>query len=631
MKNQKEIIRGLAVLAVVFIEVACFGQVNIRGRLLDSIQKSPVPYATIMVANGAKKVTGTYSDEQGFFDLKVDASMVTDTIVLTVKSLDYSDFVKMIPVKMIKSSIDSIYLTPLTNHEIGAIVINSRKPLRSNNMLSVACAGVIQKKSNSRNRRILSNVYSVVEHNNENYSKPQENGFKDVKRDPLSTVSIDVDKASYSNIRRYINMGSMPPVEAVRVEELINYFQYEYPEVNEGEPISSFIQMTDCPWNKKHQLLQIGIKGKSLQEGNKPNSNLVFLLDVSGSMQAANKLDLVKKSLTLLLDNLLPDDRVAIVVYAGNSGLVLPSTSIASGKIDIIDAIYRLEAGGSTAGGAGIELAYKTALENFIEQGNNRVILCTDGDFNVGVSDIGGLTRLIEKKKESGVFLSVLGFGMGNYKDDNLEILADKGNGNYAYIDDFKEAKKVFMNEVGCTLYTVAKDVKVQVEFNPKKIKSYRLIGYENRILEDEDFNDDSKDAGDLGENGTVTFLYEIVPFGEETDVYGTVDTLKYQEVREKGNSEEFCTVKFRYKEPNGLKSKLIEISHIEMPKDISEADENIKLATTLALYGMILSESEYAKGMTMKDVSKSLSSVSRESEDIAEFKSLVKAAQKIR
>jgi Ca-activated chloride channel family protein len=344
-------------------------------------------------------------------------------------------------------------------------------------------------------------------YNTEGYASVNENGFRNVLNNPLSTFSIDVDNASYSNIRRFINMGKLPPADAVRIEEMINYFKYDYPEPEGVHPFSVYTELAVCPWNKNHQLLQVGLRGKSIDKSDLPPSNIVFLIDVSGSMNDYNKQPLLKSSFGLLVNELRPVDRVAIVVYAGAAGLVLESTP-GNRKEIIMAAIDNLEAGGSTAGGAGLRLAYKEAEKNFIKGGNNRIILATDGDFNVGESWNGAMERLVEEKRNLGVFITVLGFGMGNYKDDKMELIADKGNGNYSYIDNLQEARKVLVREFGGTLFTIAKDVKFQIEFNPSKVKSYRLIGYENRLLNEEDFNDDTKDAGEMGSGHNVTALY---------------------------------------------------------------------------------------------------------------------------
>ena len=438
--------------------------------------------------------------------------------------------------------------------------------------------------------------YSDEGPNTEEYSNIAENGFRKVTDEPLSTFSIDVDAASYSNVRRYLNNNELPPAGAVRTEEMINYFKYQYPQPTGKDPFSINTEISDCPWNKNNKLVLIGLQGKNIPVENLPASNLVFLVDVSGSMMDENKLPLVKASLKMLTDQLREKDRISIVVYAGNAGLVLPSTS-GSEKIKIKSAIDALEAGGSTAGGAGIQLAYKTAMENLMKEGNNRVILCTDGDFNVGVSSDDDMVRLIEKERNKGIFLTVLGYGMGNYKDSKMQQLADKGNGNHAYIDGINEAKKVLVNEFGGTLFTIAKDVKLQLEFNPAKVAAYRLIGYENRLLNKEDFNDDKKDAGELGSGHTVTALYEIIPVGVKSEFLKDVDPLKYQNNGKKGSSsfdDEMLTIKFRYKSPDKDNSELIVHTVADKGIDINNASDNFRFATSVAGFAMLLRNSEY-------------------------------------
>lgn len=439
------------------------------------------------------------------------------------------------------------------------------------------------------------------QHNTENYATIHENGFKRVKDNPLSTFSIDVDAASYSNMRRFIHNGQMPPKDAVRIEEMINYFGYNYEQPTGDDPFSINTEVTQAPWNEKHLLVQVGLQGKKIAMDNLPPSNIVFLLDVSGSMDSPNKLPLLKSSLKMLTNELRPQDKVSIVVYAGAAGLVLEPTA-GNNKQKIMEALDRLQAGGSTAGGAGIKLAYETAKQNFVKGGNNRVILATDGDFNIGESSDAAMERLIEEKRQEGVFLTVLGFGMGNYKDSKMEILADKGNGNYAYIDTMKEAKKVLVNEFGGTLFTIAKDVKIQVEFNPAHVQGYRLIGYENRLLNDEDFNDDKKDAGELGSGHTVTALYEIIPVGVESEFLKSVDPLKYQESKTSGdaNSSELLTVKFRYKAPDGDTSKLITKT---VKKGVRNASENLNWASAVAGFGMLLRDSEFKGNLSYQQV----------------------------
>lgn len=427
--------------------------------------------------------------------------------------------------------------------------------------------------------------------NDESYAQLNENTFESVQFSPLSTFSIDVDKASYSNVRRMINNGEKIPFDAVKIEEMINYFDYQYPQPKDKHPFSINTEVVKTPWNKQTKLVRIGLQGKEFLQEELPPSNLTFLIDVSGSMGAHNKLPLLKSAFKLLVNQLREEDRVSIVVYAGAAGVVLEPTS-GDKKETIIAALNNLESGGSTAGGKGIELAYKLAEENFKEKGNNRVILATDGDFNVGASSDKSMEKLIKEKRKSGVFLSVLGFGYGNYKDSKLEILADKGNGNHAYIDTMQEAQKVFGKEFGGTLFTIAKDVKIQVEFNPNKVKGYRLIGYENRMLNDEDFIDDTKDAGELGAGHTVTALYEVIPVGVESDYLKEISELKYtNRSSDFKNSDELFTVKFRYKKPSEKQS--IEMIHVQKD-EISELSNDMKFASAVALFGMKLRKSQY-------------------------------------
>lgn len=437
------------------------------------------------------------------------------------------------------------------------------------------------------------------EYNTEDYSSIAENEFKSARENPLSTFSIDVDNASYSNVRRFITQGSAPPKDAVRIEEMINYFTYDYPQPKAEHPFSINTEATVCPWDRTHQLVLVGLQGKDIPKENLPAANLTFLLDVSGSMEGPTRLPLVKKSLRLLIDQLREQDKVSIVVYAGAAGLVLPPTS-GNDKKKILEALENLQAGGSTAGGAGIKLAYATARENYSKNGNNRVILCTDGDFNVGVSSDGELQRIIEKERESGVFLTVLGFGMGNYKDNKLETLADKGNGNYGYIDNLLEAQKMLVTQMGGTLNTIAKDVKIQIEFNPAKVKGYRLIGYENRLLAKEDFNNDKKDAGELGAGHTVTALYEIIPAGVANKYLDSVDALKYQSTA-LNSSDELMTVKFRYKEPKDSISKLITQPLRSVDITTLAPSNNIKWAMAVAEFGQVLRDSKFKGNSTIE------------------------------
>ena len=427
--------------------------------------------------------------------------------------------------------------------------------------------------------------------NTEEYKRLQENNFQEVRTSPLSTFSIDVDTASYSNIRRFINSGGLPPVDAVRTEELLNYFTYEYPQPTGEHPVAVTTEIGDSPWNPERKLLLLGLQGKNIATENLPPSNLVFLIDVSGSMWSPNKLPLLKTAFKMLAQQLRPQDRVAIVVYAGAAGLVLDSTP-GSEKEKIIAKIDSLQAGGSTAGGAGIKLAYKVAKEHFLEGGNNRVVLATDGDFNVGASSEGELSRLIEGYRDDRIFLSVLGFGMGNIKDNKMEMLADRGNGNYAYIDNALEAKKVMVSQLAGTLYTIAKDVKVQVEFNPAKVKAYRLIGYENRALADKDFNDDRKDAGDMGAGHSVTALYEIIP-AEDKNFVSSVDPLVFQKPQSVP-SNDWLQIKVRYKQPQANDSSLMTARVPDGSATSSLSSENFRFAAAVAEYGMLLRNSEF-------------------------------------
>jgi len=432
--------------------------------------------------------------------------------------------------------------------------------------------------------------------NTEEYDRIHENAFLNTIDNPLSTFSIDVDTASYANVRRFLQNGSLPYADAVRIEEMINYFNYSYPDPEGDHPFSINTEVTRTPWNESNLLLRIGLQGERLSFDTLPPNNLVFLLDVSGSMNDQNKLPLLKSALKMVVKNMRDKDSIAIVVYAGAAGTVLEPTT-GENREEIIAALDRLEAGGSTAGAEGIKLAYKKAMENFDIYSNNRIILATDGDFNVGVSSDAELERLIEKKRDSGVFLTVLGFGMGNYKDSKMEIIADKGNGNYAYIDSILEAKKVLVEEMGGTFFTIAKDVKLQIEFNPALVSSYRLIGYENRMMAREDFDDDTKDAGELGAGHSVTALYELVPADGDRET----SDLKYQSTAVKETAmltDELLTIKFRYKRPDSNVSRLIEKVVKNDVTDFELSSDDTRFATSVAQWGMLLRDSEY-KGST--------------------------------
>jgi Ca-activated chloride channel family protein len=431
----------------------------------------------------------------------------------------------------------------------------------------------------------------------EGYATIAEQGFVAVADDARSTFSVDVDTASYSNTRRMITEGSLPPAEAVRIEEFVNYFDYDYEQPSGDVPFSVTTEVGPCPWDATHKLVHVGLQGREIDQADVPARNLVFLLDVSGSMNAPDRLPLLVRSLELLVDQLRPQDHVGIVVYAGASGVVLEPTA-GNRRADIKDALRRLESGGSTNGGAGIELAYRLAQQNFVEGGINRVVLATDGDFNVGTANEAGLKKLIEAKRKSGVFLSVLGFGRGNLKDDTMEMLADKGNGNYAYIDSEREAKKVLVDEAGGTLVTIAKDVKLQIELNPTEVASWRLVGYDNRRLAHQDFKDDTKDAGEIGAGHSVTAIYEIVPAEHGDDAAPAVDPLKYQgspALTSAASSGEIMTIALRYKAPDGDTSKQIDVSVKDRDVKLAATSDDFRFSAAVVEVGLLLRRSEHA------------------------------------
>ncbi len=464
-------------------------------------------------------------------------------------------------------------------------------------------AGQPQALQRARTDLSVAVVYAAAPNfNTESYARIQENDFRLVSASPLSTFSIDVDRASYANIRRFIQSGDRPPIDAVRIEEMINYFPYGWGNVKGDHPFSVTTEVWEAPWKRDHRLVRIGLHAESIDTEDLPPGNLVFLLDVSGSMTPPDKLPLLKKAFGLLVDQLRPEDRVAIVVYAGAAGLVLPSTP-GDRKGEILAALDDLQAGGSTAGGAGLRLAYDVARKHHIDGGNNRVILATDGDFNVGASSDAEMVRLIEKERESGTFLTVLGFGTGNLKDSKMEQIADHGNGNFHYVDGLLEARKVLVEEMGGTLLTLARDVKLQVEFNPARAAGYRLIGYENRLLADEDFNDDTKDAGELGAGHTVTALYEVVPAGVEVP-RGDMDALRYQPQPDdpplSDFDDELMYVKVRYKDPDGTRSKLLQQAVADRPRSPST---DFRFAAAVAGFGMLLRDSEHAGDLTLDEV----------------------------
>ncbi|PKQ65142.1 hypothetical protein BZG02_04765 [Labilibaculum filiforme] len=590
-------------LSIVGILISCNLFANIISGTVSDESKMPILGVSIIIKG---TVNGVITDFNGQYSIEADKGDV----------LVYS-FVGMIAQEVKITNQDNIDIV-LESSKIGLdeIVVVGYTTQRKSS-LTGSVAGVKTKRTLYRkNKPVTSqdkaeNVYSIQdcdmemefsecisypineEFNTEGYSTIHENGYKSAVKSPLSTFSIDVDAASYSNVRRFLTDGQKPPVDAVRIEEMINYFNYDYAQPMGEHPFSINHELAECPWNSENKLLHIGLQGKEVLNENLPASNLVFLLDVSGSMDASNKLPLLKKAFKLLVNQLREDDRVAIVVYAGNSGLVLPSTS-GSRKEDILNALERLNAGGSTAGASGLQLAYKVASENFINGGNNRIILATDGDFNIGQSSNAEMERLIEKEREKGIFISVLGFGMGNYKDNKMEIIADKGNGNYAYIDNILEAKKVLVNEFGGTLFTIAKDVKIQIEFNPAVVAEYRLVGYENRMLASEDFADDKKDAGELGSGHSVTAIYEV-KLNENNSKKN--QGLKYQNTHLNTiatNSNEFATVKFRYKKPEGTKSQLLEKIIPNTCLHQQKVSNNYKFSAAVAGFGLLLRDSKF-------------------------------------
>lgn len=561
---------------------------TISGQVTSIEDGTPIPGVNIVLKG---TTTGTITNHLGKYEITIPDSGK----VLIFSFIGYVSKEIKIEVLSVMDVVLSLDVNQLSEVIVTGVSIESHK-----SQLGYAIANM----ASGVHINSVSDNYPI--HNTESYDAINENIFKQPLNAPYSTFSIDVDAASYSNMRRFLNNGQMPPKDAVRIEEMINYFNYSYKQPTGEDPFSVSTEISTAPWNPQHRLVHVGLQGKKIATDNLPASNLVFLLDVSGSMSSANKLPLLKAGFKLLVGQLRPQDHVSIAVYAGAAGLVLPPTS-GSEKSTILAALNNLQAGGSTAGGAGIKLAYKVALENFKKDGNNRIILATDGDFNIGASSNGEMQRLIEEKRNQGVFLTALGFGMGNYKDSKMETIADKGNGNYAYIDNILEAKKVLVNEFGGTLFTIAKDVKLQVEFNPTKVAAYRLIGYENRMMRDEDFNNDKKDAGELGSGHTVTALYEIIPVGLDSE-FIPVDDLKYQQKNIKPsaqNSKELLSIKLRYKHPSGNKSKLLSHSVIDQKTNLTKTSNNFQWSAAVAGFGMLLRDSEFKNDLTFQDVLK--------------------------
>jgi Ca-activated chloride channel family protein len=600
-------------LAMVFITFG-FG-VNqtrtITGTITSAADQGPIQGVNVLLKGTS---TGTVSDTKGNYKINVPASggvLVFSFIGFkTVEEKIGSDAVLNVQLKVEINQISGLPLqgkvAGVQGHQGKVRIRGAASKPEAKRYKNSSTSGMYLMDRKTEETELAPAPYDLQQPdwNTEEYDGITENIFHDAIKNPLSTFSIDVDAASYSNIRRFINNGQRPPKDAVRIEEMVNYFDYDYDQPTNDDPFAVHTEISTAPWNEKHKLVHIGLQGKKIATENLPASNLVFLIDVSGSMDEANKLPLLKNSLKMLVEQLRDKDHVAIVVYAGAAGIVLEPTS-GDEKRTIIDALDRLEAGGSTAGGAGIQLAYATAKEHFKQGGNNRVILATDGDFNIGESSNGGMERLIEEKRKDGIFLTVLGYGMGNYKDSKMETLADKGNGNYAYIDNITEARKVLVNEFGGTLFTIAKDVKLQIEFNPAKVKAYRLIGYENRMLKSEDFNNDKKDAGDLGSGHTVTALYEIIPVGVESEFF-KIDELKYQTAKIDAaafKSEELMTIKLRYKKPDEDVSKLIVHALKDGQTPLTKTSDNFRWSASVAAFGMMLRESDYVKNFTYEQV----------------------------
>lgn len=616
---------GTAILILLLVLTAGWSRspgvdVTFTGRVLDADTGRPVPSAQVRV-EGRVRVEetslGTLTDSRGRYAIPVpkDALRAGSPIRVVAERIGYARGETEVRIGSTEISTGGtvradIQLRPVSV-SLDEVTVTG-EPTRAGGPPSVSMERARTASFSSRSHR----SFAPTRHpnwNREQYDHIEENAFLGVEENPLSTLSIDVDRASYSNVRRFLlSEGRLPPVDAVRVEEMVNYFSYDYALPNDEHPLAVTTEVGSAPWHRNHLLLRIGLASPPVETRDLPPSNFVFLLDVSGSMQPADKLPLVKEAIRMLVDQLRPNDRVAIVVYAGAAGLVLQPTP-GSEKERILDAIEDLEAGGSTAGGAGLRLAYRVARKNFLEKGNNRVILATDGDFNVGPSSDSEMVRLIEEKRREGTFLTILGVGTGNLQSEKMQSLAQHGNGNYAYIDSRLEARKVLVNEMGGTLLTVAQDVKIQVEFNPARVTAYRLIGYENRLMADEDFNDDTKDAGDLGAGHTVTALYEVLPVGVESEVTvrGT-DLLRYREppgVTDRASTDELAFVRVRYKEPRSSESRLLEHPIRRNPEcgrdpvEMEAMSSDLRFAAAVAGFGMLLRESEHRGSISVRQV----------------------------
>lgn len=621
--------------AVVLSQVAALAQSagSLKGTVSDK-NAQPIPFANVALYNKSKAlVTGCLADFEGRYQI---LPVVPDTYDIIVFAIAYNETeIKKVAIQPGKETFLDVTLQ-YGNKKLASVMIieNSehiqadramqavtydrqdivaRMPVhdasknttprgsRGKNTVSVDMAQACGVPVSTEQDPIM--VASAALYPTDEYTRFEDNPFLPSRLAPLSTFSVDVDKASYSLVRKYIGRGELPPADAVRTEELVNYFDYGYPDPDDGHPFRILTELTECPWNKESRILKLALQGKHIPQEELPPSVFTFLVDVSGSMSDANKLPLVKASLLKLLDRMRPQDKVGIVVYAGAAGVVLEPASVGKKSV-VADKIMNMAAGGSTAGGQGIQLAYKLAGEHFITGGNNRIILCTDGDFNVGISSAADLATLIENERKKGIFLTVLGFGMGNYKDSRLETLADKGNGNYAYIDDYDEADKFLGREFAGSMYTIAKDVKIQIEFNPDIVKSYRLIGYENRVLAAEDFNDDKKDAGEIGAGHTVTALYEI---RADEQFCKKVDVLKYRKynttLADKTSPDGLAVVKFRYKKPDGRESILIEKELGNDTRPFVQAEADTRFAVAVAFFGMVLRQSAYVKDFETADI----------------------------
>ncbi len=608
MKNSKIFSSAIAML---FCIIAFAQEKTITGIVSDKL--GPLPGANVVVKGTTR---GTQTDFDGKYSIKAKEGETLDFSYIGMKSKQ---------VKIAKKTTINVQLDEdgVSLDEVVVVGYGSEYDSYSPKRVKEKAAGVqvvansssISIRGNSsvkQEDRISNPIYPsnrdtiLPNIGDEDYGTFIENAFESPKSSPLSTFSIDVDNASYTNIRRFINNGQSVPKDAVRVEEMMNFFKYNYPEPKGEHPFSINTEYSDCPWNSSSKLVKIGLQGKTINDEKLPASNLVFLIDVSGSMNQPNKLPLLKQSFKVLVNQLRPEDKVSIVVYAGAAGLVLPPTS-GDKKMTIIDALDKLNAGGSTAGGAGIQLAYKTAKEQFIKNGNNRVVLATDGDFNVGASSDNDMQRLIEEERKSGVFLTCLGFGMGNYKDSKMETLANKGNGNYSYIDNIQEANRFLGKEFKGSMFAIAKDVKIQIEFNPAHVQAYRLIGYENRKLRPEDFKNDAIDAGELGSGHTVTALYEIIPVNTKSDLFTPTDELKYTKTEPSATNlgAELATIKFRYKKPDGEKSiEMIEVIN-NKTVTLNNASADFKFCASVAWFGLKLRDSKLVTNKTTADIKK--------------------------